>query len=155
VPGSTIVPPPCGPTSPKNANSLTERTGQVACSKPQASGSEDRVQGVAHQSVVCERPERGVTLEALPVRDRRTRPASGVAGAEPGLAFGVTPHCLLHAGSLLRSERALEAYDASGLEARSDIGRIHGPSLPMPLHRRHRVTAGTRECRQALMANGA
>jgi hypothetical protein len=30
------VPPPRGSTSPKNANSLTDRTGQVACSKPQS-----------------------------------------------------------------------------------------------------------------------
>src|SRR5215469_17696931 len=74
-----------------------------------ASGSEDHVQGIAHQLVVDERPERGVTLETLPVQDGRTRPAGGVAGAEPGLASGMTPNCPPHGSRLLRSERALEA----------------------------------------------
>jgi hypothetical protein len=97
-----------------------------------ASGTEDHVQGIAHQLVVHERPERGITLEALPVQDGRTRPAGGVAEAKPGLAFGVTPHCLPHGSCLLRSERALEADDASGHETRSDIDRLHGDSLQIP-----------------------
>ena len=117
-----------------------------------ASGSEDHVQGIAHQLVVHEWPERGITLEALPVQDGRTRPAGGVARTEPGQAFGVSPHCLLHGSCLLRSERALEADDAGGLEARSDIDRLHGPSLQTPLHPRHRITAGTHQSRRSQRA---
>jgi hypothetical protein len=37
-----------------------------------ASGPEDRVQGIAHRLVVCERPEHGVVLDVPPVQDRRT-----------------------------------------------------------------------------------
>jgi hypothetical protein len=55
-------------------------------------------------------------LEALPVQDGRARPAGGVAGTQPGLALGVTPHCRSHGRCLLRSERGLEADDAGGLE---------------------------------------
>jgi hypothetical protein len=104
-----------------------------------ASGSEDLVQRIAHWLVVCERPEHGVTPEALPVQGGRTRPAGGVAGAEPGLAFGVTPHRLPHGRCRLRGERAGEADDAGGLEARSDTGRF-----PWRQHAQCRYLGATR-----------
>src|SRR5690348_12625293 len=72
-----------------------------------ASGAEGHVQGTAHRLVACERPERGVTPEARPVQDGRTRPTGGVAGTVPGLTSGVTPHCLPHGSCLLRSARVL------------------------------------------------
>jgi hypothetical protein len=89
-----------------------------------------------------------------PCQFRTGEPAqlAGSPGAEPGLAFGVTPHCLVHGSCLLRSERALESDAAGGLEARSDIDRLHGPSMQMPLHRRHRITAGTHQSRRSQRA---